>query len=255
MISIVTITYNNFDELIETLTSIPESPLIESIVVNGGQCERTKEFLKSYSGISVSEKDDGIADAFNKGIKLSSGSCIMFLNSGDVLIDKYYPEKALKFFSENKKISFVHSNILIVHDSESELYMSPTFSNLGRGMPYLHPSMVVKKDLFDKIGMFDKSIKVAMDYDWIVRLEKNKINGYYFNDGPVVKMEGAGKSIKEENAAIKECYSILKANNYLTINNFIGYIQRYVLYILRMTMLKIGFKDVLMFMKRIKHSK
>jgi len=48
MISIVTITYNNFDELIETLNSIPESPLIESIVVNGGQCEKTKEFLKTY---------------------------------------------------------------------------------------------------------------------------------------------------------------------------------------------------------------
>ncbi len=255
MISIVTITYNNFNELVETLNSIPNSPLIESIVINGGQCERTKEFLKTYSGKSITEKDSGIADAFNKGVKLSSGKYIMFLNSGDVLIEKSYPENALKIFDVNRNISFVHSNLLLVDNSNPELFMRPTLSNLGRGMPYLHPTMIVKKDLFDKIGMFDTKLKIAMDFDWIVKLVKNNFLGYYLDNNAVVKMDASGKSIKEENKAIKECFLILKANNCLTPTYLLGYTQRYTLYVLRMLMVKIGLKDYLISMKKNKHSK
>ena len=255
MISIVTITYNNFDELIQTLNSIPESPMVESIVVNGGQCEKTMEFLKTYPGKSITEKDEGIADAFNKGVKLSSGKYIMFLNSGDVLIEKSYPEKALKIFDENRNISFVHSNLLLVDNSNPELFMRPTFSNLGRGMPFLHPTMIVKKELFDIIGMFNTKLKIAMDFDWIVRLVKNNFSGYYLNNNAVVKMNASGKSIKEENEAIKECLLILKSNNYLTLTNLLGFTQRYLLYILRKLMVKIGLKELLISMKKIKHSK
>lgn len=255
MISIVTITYNNFDELIETLNSIPESALIESIVINGGQCERTKEFLKTYLGKSITEKDEGIADAFNKGVKLSSGKYIMFLNSGDALIEKSYPEKALKIFEENRNISFVHSNLLLVDNSNPELFMRPTFSNLGRGMPFLHPTMIVKKELFDIIGMFDKSLKIAMDFDWIVKLVKNNFIGYYLNNRAVVKMDASGKSIAEENEALRECFLILKANNYLTPTNLLGFTKRYILYILRMLMVKLGLNNILISMKKIKHAK
>jgi len=255
MLSIITITYNNYSELIRTINSIPAFPFIESVVVNGGQCEKTSEFLKTYSGKSITEKDDGISDAFNKGVKLSSGNCIMFLNSGDVLFDKSYPEKAIKLLDGNKKVSFVHSNLLLVYTSELELFMRPTLSNLGRGMPYLHPTMIVRNDLFDKIGMFNTKLKIAMDFDWIVKLVKNNFLGYYLNNSAVVKMDASGKSIKEENEAIKECFLILKANNYLTPTNLLGYTQRYTLYVLRMLMVKIGLKDFLISIKKIKHSK
>lgn len=254
MISIITITYNNYDELIKTLNSIPQTPFIESVVINGGQCEKTSEFLKTYSAKSITEKDDGISDAFNKGVKLSSGNYIMFLNSGDELIDKLYLEKALNILESNSKYEFVHSNILLVGDQNNPLFMRPHMKNVGRGMPYLHPSMIVRKILFEIIGLFNNDIRIAMDFDWIVRLEKHKIKGYYFNDNAVVKMEGTGKSIKEESEAIKECYSILKSNNYLTPTNLLGFLQRYVLYILRMVMVKIGLKDFLMSLKKIKYS-
>jgi GT2 family glycosyltransferase len=144
---------------------------------------------------------------------------------------------------------------LLVDDSNPELFMRPTLSNLGRGIPYLHPTMIVRKDLFNKIGMFDTKLNIAMDFDWIVKLVKNNFLGYYLNNSAVVKMDASGKSIKEENEAIKECFLILKANNYLTLANLLGYIQRYTLYILRMLMVKIGLKDFLISMKKIKHSK
>jgi glycosyltransferase len=255
MISIVTITYNNYEELINTLNSIPESPIIESVVVNGGQCTRTKEFLKSYTGKSISEKDNGIADAFNKGVNISSGKCIMFLNSGDVLLEKSYPTEALEILQNNNHYDFVHSNLLFIAENNNELFMRPQMKSLGRGMPYLHPTMVVRRKVFEEIGLFNKNILIAMDFDWVVRLEKNRFKGFYLNDSAVVKMDGRGKSVIEESKAIKECYSILKAHNYLTPQNSLGFATRYALYSGRKFLIKIGLKNQLNSMKKIKHSK
>ena len=179
MLSIITLTYNNFDELNETLASLPKNDLIESIVVNGGNSADTFEFLKNYNDKVINEKDEGIADAFNKGIKASSGDAIMFLNSGDVLIDPSYPTEAFKLLNENKDIYFVHSNILFLDLLGAELFMKPPFCNLGRGLPYLHPTMIVRKSVFDEIGLFNTDYKIAMDFDFVVRLVKKGYKGFY----------------------------------------------------------------------------
>ena len=90
MISVITVTYNNFDDLHRTLHSLEQVDGIESIVVNGGDCEKTKEYLSNFNGIEISEPDKGISDAFNKGVTLATGDNIMFLNSGDVLLSPEY---------------------------------------------------------------------------------------------------------------------------------------------------------------------
>ncbi len=255
MISIITLTFNNYDELIRTINSIPVSDQIESVIINGGSCEKTKKFLENYNGKSITEKDDGIADAFNKGIKLASGSYVMFLNSGDILIDSMYPENAIRILDKNPEIGFIHSNLLLVHKSGSNLLMKPTFSNLGRGLPYLHPTMIVRKSLFETIGLFDSSIKIAMDFDWIARLEKMMIKGYYYAGEPVVKMEGSGKSIVDEKDAIKECFYSLKKNKLFTARNLMGFIQRYILFALRKFMTKVGMGSLLLELKEKKYSR
>jgi glycosyltransferase involved in cell wall biosynthesis len=254
MISIITITYNNFDELIKTINSIPNSSLIESIVINGGDCQRTKKFLEDYSGKSISEKDEGISDAFNKGIKISTGSYIMFLNSGDILIDNRYPENAYRILEENNDIGFVHANLILNDKSGISFLMKPTFSNLGRGMPYLHPTMVVRKDIFNLIGLFNISIKIAMDFEWIVRLELNNVNGFYFDGSPVVQMDGQGKSILDERNSIRECYGILKKYKLTTIANIFGFSRRYLLFELRNLLPLLGFNRLLIWLKKKKYS-
>lgn len=254
MLSIITVTYNNFNELIKTINSIPISASIESIVINGGQCEKTLDYLKSFSGRSVSEKDDGIADAFNKGVTLASGKYIMFLNSGDELIDNSYPEKAIKILELDRNISFVHSNLILADAGNNQLYMKPQMKSLGRGMPYLHPTMIVKKELFNQIGYFNTTLKVAMDFDWVARLVKNNFIGSYYSNSFVVKMDGEGKSIVQESIAMRECYSILKANALLNPKNIFGFSLRFTLYLTRVLMAKIGLKKILVSMKKIKHS-
>ena len=86
MISIITVTYNNFDDLYRTLNSLEKIDGIEKVVVNGGDCAKTKEYLSDFDGISISEPDKGISDAFNKGVSRANGDNLMFLNSGDCLL-------------------------------------------------------------------------------------------------------------------------------------------------------------------------
>lgn len=254
MISIITITFNNYEQLINTLNSIPKGNYIESVVINGGECQKTKEFLKTYSGKSLSEKDEGIADAFNKGIKLASGDFIMFLNSGDILLELNYLKSALKIFQENSQVQFVHSNLLLVDKSGLRLIMKPTFCNLGRGLPYLHPTMIVRKNLFNAIGLFDTSIKIAMDFDWIARMTKENVFGHYIDGNPVVQMDGDGKSIINEHQALVECIKILRNLNLLNTENTLGFIQRYVLFLVRKFLKNFGMNRFLIKLKKIKYS-
>ena len=112
MISIITVTYNNFDDLHRTLDSLEKVEGIEKIVVNGGECAKTKEYLSKFDGIAISEPDKGISDAFNKGVTKASGDNVMFLNSGDVLLSPDYLKEAEKIINYNPEISFVHSDLV-----------------------------------------------------------------------------------------------------------------------------------------------
>lgn len=252
-LSIITITYNNFSELMETVNSILNFDFIESVVVNGGDCEETKEFLKSYKGKSISEKDNGIADAFNKGIKLSSGDLIMFLNSGDILIDHDYLSNAVEYLSKHNEVDFIHSNIILTEAPGIDLHMRAALCNLGRGMPYLHPTMIFRKSIFDKIGLFNVIYKIAMDFDLIVRIEKAGFRGYYDKERFPIKMKGAGKSISKEGEALRECFAILQANRVLNVQNFLGYCKRYVLFLGRKLLNALGLNHLLLELKKRKH--
>ncbi len=254
MVSIITITFNNFQDLKSTLESIPKRENIESVVVNGGEDIETLNYLKNYNGKVINEKDFGIADAFNKGLKISSGEHIMFLNSGDVLLEAEYPSNAEKLLNEKNDISFVHSNILFHDMIAEEIFMRPQMKSVGRGQPYFHPTMIVRKSCFDQIGNFNTSFDIAMDFDFLVRVEKNSLKGKYIDSKAVVKMAGFGTSSQNEKKAIEECYRSLKENDYLTRHNRFGYFVRKAFFSGRKLLEFIGAKDSLSKLKRKKHS-
>ena len=77
MISVITVTYNNYDDLHRTLHSLKNVDDIESVVVNGGNCNKTKKLLSNYDGIAISEPDKGISDAFNKGVTQATADNVM----------------------------------------------------------------------------------------------------------------------------------------------------------------------------------
>ena len=212
MLSIVTITYNNFEELKRTISSLPTDGNFESLIINGGNDKEEIESLQTLRTKIVNEKDSGIADAFNKGIKHATGNAILFLNSGDVLLKKEYLLNAEKLLGD-ANIDFIHSNLLFKDRLGIYLVMKPRMKNPGRGMPFLHPTMIIKRKIFDEIGGFNKDYKIAMDFEFILRMLKKGYTGMYIDSDPVVEMDGKGKSSFNEFEAIVECRKALKQNN------------------------------------------
>ena len=269
LLSIVTITFNNFDELLHTVESVKDLKCCEHLIINGGKCQKTLEFLQSFSGNSISEPDQGISDAFNKGIKLSQGSAVILLNSGDILLDQTYPEKALHILKEHPEVDFVHANELYDDAMIGEFVMRPLrkrnnlYPNIGKGMPYRHQTMVVRKTVYEKVGLFDLKY-VTSDYDWICRWENSciKISGsaYYLQGNPVIKMDGGGISTTQEGKIILEAIQIIMQYNknkrfIEIIISYTALMNRLVLFFGRLFLQKLGFINVLAKMKLIKYEK
>lgn len=218
MISIITITFNNYDELVKTLESIQGLSNIQSIVINGGSCEKTLGFLKNYKGIVLSEKDRGISDAFNKGISFATGEALMFLNSGDLLIDPSYITECNRKLAESPEIDYFYSDIIFKDEllGAVKINVGSKLKNLSKGMPYPHQSLIIRKRVFDKIGGFDENLKVAMDFDFIIRMFNTNFKNFKYLPIASVEMDGSGISSKQQLKSIEEVRIILKKYNLLT---------------------------------------
>ena len=255
MISIVSITFNNYEELCETLLSIENVPNVQSVVINGGSCIKTKDFLKNHQGVSVSEKDRGISDAFNKGVRFSTGNSVMFLNSGDILLDKDYIEWANNIFENRAEIDYTYSDIIYNDADLGHTLVSAKHSEkrlIARGMPYPHQSLIVRRSVFEKIGNFDESFRLAMDFDLVLRMKKNNSIGLYY-DKPTVLMDGNGVSSKNDLKAIKETYIAIVKNNRQTVLIIIRLLISIQICYIKMLLRFLGLKSVLKYIKTKRH--
>ena len=268
-LSIITITLNNFEELLRTVESVRDLNGCEHIIINGGECPQTLEFLQGYYGKSVSEPDQGISDAFNKGIRLSSGEAIIMLNSGDILLDRTYPARASQILDQDPQIDFVHADLIFEDKLIGSYIMRPLRTknvlspNIGRGMPYRHQSMVVRKEVYGRVGFFNLNY-ICSDFDWVCRWElglKNSHGQAYYSQGdPVIIMDGGGISSTQERKIILEAIKIIRQRNkhisFLEITrSYSALFRRLVLFYVRVFMKKLGFVNILVILKRIKYKR
>ena len=253
MVSLITLTCNNYRQLLETLNSISPDLTVESIVVNCGHCKSTLKYLKKFKGIVIN-KDEGISDAFNKGILASSGEYVMVLNSGDTILRNDYILKAERILDNNEDISFVHSNILFEDRFAGSLVMHPKMKNIGRGMSYFHQTMVIRRSVLDVVGLFNKKYKISMDYDLAVRMEKLGMKGLYLDDSPVIKMDGKGVSNTRELKTMMEAIGSLWENNYFNFAIISNLFVRIVLFIMRKLAIKIGAESLYIKLMKLKYN-
>ena len=268
-LSIITITLNNFEELLRTVESVRDLNGCEHIIINGGECPQTLEFLQGYYGKSVSEPDQGISDAFNKGIRLSSGDAIIMLNSGDLLLDRTYPARASQILDQDPQIDFVHADLIfedrligsyIMRPLRTKNVLSP---NIGRGMPYRHQSMVVRKEVYGRVGFFNLNY-ICSDFDWVCRwelgLKKSHGKAYYSQGDPVIIMDGGGISSTQERKIILEAIKIIRQRNkHISFlektRSYSALFRRLVLFSVRVFLKKLGFVNILVIIKRIKYKR
>ena len=179
LFTIITPTLNNKIELLKTINSIKAQKFtsFEFIVVDGGSTDGTIEVLKESKIITkwISEKDKGIYDAINKGIKLSNGKYINTINSGDA----YFSENSLsiiKDYFDKNDISFVFGAV-----QKNKIYYKykPKKMNWSFNFYPAHSGgFFVKKEVHNKIGLYDLKYPCSSDYDFFWRMiKKNKFNG------------------------------------------------------------------------------
>ena len=269
ILSIITITFNNFEELLRTVESVRDLNGCQHIIINGGECPQTLEFLQGFSGTSISEPDQGISDAFNKGIRLSSGDAIIMLNSGDILLDRTYPARASQILDQDPQIDFVHADLIFEDTLIGSYIMRPLRTknvlspNIGRGMPYRHQSMVVRKEVYDRVGFFNLNY-ICSDFDWVCRweldLKKSHGQAYYSQGDPVIIMDGGGISSTQERKIILEAIKIIRQRNkHISFlektRSYSALFRRLVLFSVRVFLKKLGFVNILVIIKRIKYKR
>jgi len=232
-LSVITITFNNFEDLLNTTKSLVGIN-IEHNIVNGGTCPLTKNFLSSFDGNHLSEKDHGIADAFNKGLDISTGDFVTFLNSGDVLLDTEYYREAIEILEKNPDLAFVYADICFIDRYAGKIRIKS--GNPLPSMSFLHPTLIIRKTLIKKIGPFKLEYKIAIDLDFVYRLVRSGAIGHYI-PRMVVEMEGTGISSTNYSLNYVETAKIILRNKDYSWNSFKFLIQRSVMLVLKFSLL------------------
>lgn len=205
-VSIITATFNNQDTVRDTVISVASQSYsdIEHIIVDGLSSDNTIKIIKENPGRVtkiISERDNGIYDALNKGINAATGDLVCFLHADDLLADRLVFEDIVKLITLTNTDS-VYADLRYVSKSDTDkvirYWKSGVFSlkKLKRGWMPPHPTFVVKKTIYDKFGIFDTEFKISADYDIILRfLGVHKISVSYL-PRVTVKMRVGGKSNK-----------------------------------------------------------
>ena len=173
-ISIITINYNNAEGLEKTIHSVISQTFkdTEFIIIDGGSTDASKTIIQQFTPkIShwVSEKDKGIYDAQNKGIVKASGKYLLFLNSGDRLVDENVLYKVAPQLSGEK--SFYFGSLILEKEKAKEKHEAPDKIDLDFmiNSTFWHPCVFIKSDLFKSYGLFHTSFKIAGDYEFFIR--------------------------------------------------------------------------------------
>lgn len=170
LVSIITIVYNGDNYLEQTIKSVIEQTYsnIEYIVIDGNSNDGTLDIIRKYGDSIdywVSGNDNGISDAMNKGLSLSSGEYIVFIHSDDYLINSTCVEEVI---SQREGYDIIMCDILFGSDSKQKVSRGFNFwMNFKTGV--LHQGVICKRSVFNRIGVFDNAFKLAMDYDFFLR--------------------------------------------------------------------------------------
>ncbi|WP_417336302.1 glycosyltransferase family 2 protein [Halobacteriovorax marinus] len=201
-VSIVTVVWNNKDTIQRAIDSVLSQSYddIEYIIIDGQSTDGTIDLVQSYGNKIdkfVSEPDNGIYDAMNKGVSLASGDVVGILNSDDFYVDEFVIEKVLDAFKREgvdsvyADLSFINSKGSVVRTFCSKYFHIDRFAY---GIMPAHPTFFVKSKIYQKYGGYRKDYKLAADYEILIRfLYKKKISSFYLPE-VIVKMEMGGAS-------------------------------------------------------------
>ena len=224
-ISIITVVYNNADFIRRSIESVlsQRHVNIEYLIIDGGSTDGTISVIEEYLdqiSVFITEKDEGIYDALNKGIRRATGDVIAILHSDDEFCNEHVVLNMMKHM-EKEKSEFCFSDAVIVDSSSGRImryYMTHYFKKwmfiIGWMPP--HPTCFIERSLFDEFGLYSTNYKIAGDFDLLVRFfYSRKIRWSYLNQ-VTVKMSTGGVSNsgwRSKKLVYSEISRSLKSNN------------------------------------------
>lgn len=217
-VSIITATYNSERTIKDTLLSVKQQTYknVEHIIIDGASTDKTINLLDLYGhqGPKISEADKGIYDAMNKGVTMAGGDIIGILNSDDFYADNKVLEKVVKTFEESG-CDAVYGDLVYVDGRESAKVVRKWIAGkynkdlFYQGWMPPHPTVFIKKEVYEKYGLFNLKFKSSSDYELLLRLMVLKNIKVEYISQVLVHMRTGGhstKSLANRLAAHKEDY-------------------------------------------------
>jgi glycosyltransferase involved in cell wall biosynthesis len=239
-ISVVTVSYNSEKTIRDTLGSVYNQTYdkVEYLIIDGKSTDKTIKIIKEYESKFessntdfkwISEKDNGIYDAINKGIEMATGDVVGILNSDDYYADRSVLEDIAATFVE-KGCECLYANLKFIdpvtkkvtRDWKSKPFKKGLFE---RSWTPAHPTFYCKKSIYDKYGLYRTDFKIAADVELMYRfLEKNNVSSYYLDRYFVTMRQGGVSSsgLKSTFIITKEMIKAFKDNgNHLNIVKYL----------------------------------
>lgn len=225
-ISIITATFNSEKTLRDTLDSVLEQTYddFEHIIVDGVSKDSTMQIVKEYEPRYngklkyISEKDSGLYDAMNKGIKMAKGDIIGILNSDDKYAHNKVLEEIIDKITETN-CDGTYANLVFMDEETMKIpqrvWKHPK-GNYKAGWHPAHPTLYLKREVYDKVGLFNLEYRIAADYDFMIRTMKQDDIKLEYIDDYLVYMRTGGAStdgLKGYKKNLKESHKVLVNNN------------------------------------------
>ena len=212
-LSVITVVFNGVNDIERTMLSVLNQtyPNIEYLVIDGKSNDGTLEIIKKYQDRIklMSEKDTGIYDAMNKGLKMAGGDYLLFMNAGDEI---YAPDTVAKVFATANDADIYYGETEMINDKGESLgqrrHKAPakfTWRSFKYGMSVSHQAIYIKRSLTDQ---YNERYHLSADIDWIIRAAK-KAKKIVKVDGYVAKYLVGGMSKQKHKQSLLERYAIM----------------------------------------------
>lgn len=222
LVSVITVVFNGKRFLEETIASVQAQthPRVEHWLIDGGSTDGTVEIIRRHEARLagwISEPDQGIADAFNKGVARARGDYILFLNADDALARPAALADLVAAAQARDWPDVVYGDITL-HEPETGALMYRVSEPYSRermldGNVLTHPSMLMHRRYFEKYGRFDISYRVCMDYELFLR--GIPVLGAVHVDTVITRMRSGGLSVRQRAWVVDEVIRALRSHGYI----------------------------------------
>lgn len=203
-ISIITAVFNGAHDIAQTLISVAaqDHESIEHIVVDGASTDETLQSIRRHDdrvARLISEPDNGVYDAFNKGLRLATGDAIGFLNCGDTYVSAKVVSQIVAALSK-EEVEAVFGDLEIVHGLNRNRiirhYSSKFFApeRMAYGLMPAHPTLFLKREVYEQAGEYDTRFRIAGDFEHCLRVFRRRPTRYRYLPEVLVSMLNGGLS-------------------------------------------------------------